>query len=312
MASKKSNNSNYYVIYSKMGKIIKESFPTLAKAKIDYEQKLKLDKLGYFDDRFVIGIEDNFGVKVDVSLPDYKERPRNKPRSLAVITARGGSKRIPQKNLKYFCGKPIIAYSIEKAISSELFDEVMVSTDDHNIALIAKSYGAKVPFFRSAETASDYAGLSEVLEEVKNEYHTRGGNFDFICCILPTAPFITISNLRKGFELLLEKDADVALPIVRFSYPFQRAFRISGGRLEMFYPDFLRSRSQDLEPAYHDSGQFYWMKFDKSLESADKVGFEIPEMQAQDIDTEDDWYVAELKYKLMNENTAKSEISENT
>jgi len=296
MENKKTSKLFYNVVYSKMGITIKESFPTLDEATKDYNEKLRLDKLGYFDDRFVIRIEDNKGAHINIS-----NHKLNKFKSIAIITARGGSKRIHKKNIKHFCGKPIIAYSIEAALNSGLFDEVMVSTDDEEIASISKEYGAKIPFFRSEKTADDHSGLSDVIEEVKKEYQKRKVQFDFICCILPTAPFLSISNLKKGVELLIEKNADVTLPIVRFSYPIQRAFKINNEKLEMFYPQFYKYRSQDLESAFHDSGQFYWMKFDKLLESENKFGFEIPEIQAQDIDTKDDWNLAEFKYKLMND-----------
>jgi len=284
----------YNVVYSKMGNTIKESFPTLEKAIEDYEEKARLDKLGYFDDRFVIGVEDHKGVTIDIA--DYKLKSL---KSLAVLTARGGSKRIHKKNIKAFCGKPIIAYSIEAALGSGLFQEVIVSTDCKEIAGISREYGANVPFFRSDKTANDHAGLSEVIEEVKAGYRNSKAYFDTLCCILPTAPFISTHSLKKGAQLLIEKNADVTLPIVRFSSPVQRAYKSRDGKLDMFYPQFYKSRSQDLEPAYHDSGMFYWMKFDKQLESANKFGFEIPQLQAQDIDTMEDWELAELKYCLM-------------
>ncbi|HRR10048.1 MAG TPA: pseudaminic acid cytidylyltransferase [Rhodothermales bacterium] len=290
----------YHVVYSKMGKVLKDSFANLNDAIKDFNEKKRLDKLGYFDDRFVIRIEDNKGKKIDIPFTDVENQQHSYTKNLAIITARGGSKRIPKKNIKLFCGKPIIAYSIEAALSSGLFDEVMVSTDDEEIRLVAEKYGATVPFLRSEETANDYAGLSVVIEEVKNEYQKREMNFDFVCCILPTAPLISVAALQKGFALLKERKADVILPVVKFSYPIQRAFKMTDDTLEMFYPEFYEYRSQDLEPAYHDSGQFYWMKYDKSLKSKNKLGYEISEIEAQDIDTESDWKLAELKYKLLN------------
>lgn len=301
MNKEKKSEVAYYVVYSKMGKTLKDSFGTLNEAVKDYKEKRRLDKLGYFDDRFVIGIEDNEGNKVDISSIVIENQEDNYRKNLAIITARGGSKRIPKKNIKLFCGKPIIAYSIEAALNSGLFDEVMVSTDDEEISLVAKKYGATVPFLRSKETANDYAGLSEVIEEVKREYQKREIKFDFVCCILPTAPFISVTTLKNGFELLKGRKADVTLPVVRFSYPIQRAFRMTDDRLKMFYPEFYEYRSQDLEPAYHDSGQFYWIKFDKTLKSDNKFGFEISELEAQDIDTESDWSHAEIKYKIIND-----------
>ena len=219
--------------------------------------------------------------------------------NLAIIPARGGSKRIPRKNIKDFLGKPIIAYSIQAALKSELFDEVMVSTDDEEIAEIAKKHGAKVPFMRSDKTADDHATLADVLDEVKNEYLKQNKTFDNICCILPTAPLITLENFKKGYDLLLMKNADSVRPIVRFSYPIQRAVKAQDGKLSMFYPEYLKTRSQDLEPAFHDAGQFYWMRFEAGLGDDNKIGFEIPETMAQDIDTTADWKIAELKFKYL-------------
>jgi len=223
----------------------------------------------------------------------------NNFRCLAIITARGGSKRIPRKNLKFFCGKPIIVYSIQSAIESNLFDEVMVSTDDKEIMSVSINYGAKVPFLRSKMTSDDHTGLSEVVEEVKKEYSKIGKKFDFVCCILPTAPLISSKNLKKGFKKLKESNLDVTFPVVRFSSPIQRSYRMIEGRLEMFYPEFYDSRSQDLEISYHDSGQFYWMKYDKTLKDGIKSGFEISELESQDIDSDTDWKLAELKFNLL-------------
>jgi N-acylneuraminate cytidylyltransferase len=220
-------------------------------------------------------------------------------RNLAIIPARGGSKRIPKKNIKDFLGKPIMAYSIETALHSGLFDEVMVSTDDEEIAQIAVQYGAKVPFMRSEKTANDFSTLSDVIEEVKEQYRLQNVFFENICCILATAPLLTIDILKKGLELLVEKKADSVRPVVRFSYPIQRAVKLDdNGKVIMFYPEHQYTRSQDLEAAFHDTGQFYWMKFETGLKGENKIGFEIPEIQVQDIDTEEDWKLAELKYNL--------------
>ncbi|MEL7588463.1 MAG: pseudaminic acid cytidylyltransferase [Prolixibacteraceae bacterium] len=219
--------------------------------------------------------------------------------NLCIIPARGGSKRIPHKNIKHFLGKPIIAYSIETAIKSMLFDEIMVSTDDAAISQIALQYGAKVPFFRRTETSNDFATLSDVITEASQFYLNNNLDFANICCILPTAPFATVENLKKGLEML-EKydDADYVRPLVRFSFPIQRALRLKMNKSELFYPEFINTRSQDLEPAFHDSGQFYWMRFKNGLNGTNLYGFEIPESLAQDIDTEEDWKIAEQKYKL--------------
>lgn len=179
---------------------------------------------------------------------------------IAIITARGGSKRIPKKNIKDFCGKPIIAYSIEAAISSKLFDEVMVSTDSEEIAEIAKKYGASVPFMRSAETSNDYATTNDVLIEVFNEYKKRGQEFDIAVCIYPTAPFVTADKLKRAIDMVEKDGADAVTPVVQFSFPPQRAFIIRDNALEYQYPENASARSQDLEPIYHDCGQFYVMK----------------------------------------------------
>ncbi len=178
----------------------------------------------------------------------------------------------------------------------------MVSTDDEEIAEISKKYGAKVPYMRSADTANDFATLADVVDEVIGEYKKLGNSCDYVCCMLPTAPLITIENLRKGLDLLIDTRADTVKPIVRFSYPIQRALKFVNGKTEMFYPEFKISRSQDLEPAFHDAGQFYWMGFEKGLRGSEKIGFEIPASQVQDIDSEEDWRMAEFKYLWKNKN----------
>ena len=224
--------------------------------------------------------------------------------NLLVIPARGGSKRIPRKNSKFFLGKPIIAYSIEAAIQSNLFDEIMVSTDDREIAEIAKNYGASVPFFRSEKNADDYATTFDVIKEVVTEYKLLNKQFEFICCLYPCAPLSTSKKLEEGFELLKRENFDSVLPIIPFSFPIQRALKKGdNNKAEFFYPKFSLTRSQDLEPGYHDAGQFYWMNTLKILEEkailTDNTGcVVISEMEAQDIDTEMDWKLAELKYEL--------------
>lgn len=224
-------------------------------------------------------------------------------KNLAIIPARGGSKRIPRKNIRDFLGKPIIAYSIEAALKSELFDEVMVSTDDEEIAEIAKKYGAKVPFFRSEENADDFSTLSDVIEEVKKEYNTKKLVFDNIACILATAPLIQITDIEKALKLLDNKGFSSVRPIVQFAYPIQRAQRLNGESVEFMYPENYKTRSQDLEPTYHDSGMFYWIKGDKKLSDTNKGAIILPEIQVQDIDSEIEWKLAELKYKLIDELT---------
>lgn len=225
---------------------------------------------------------------------------------LAVITARGGSKRIPRKNIKDFCGKPIMAYSIEAALESEVFDTVMVSTDDREIAEIAEKYGATVPFFRSEKTSNDFAVTSQVLAEVLEEYESRGQCFDRLCCIYPTAPFITAERLRTAMELLEEKQADSVLPVVRFSFPPQRGVVLEDGFLRFKWPEHRNARSQDLEPFYHDVGQFYCVNVESFREQQvlimeKTVPLILSELEIQDIDTEEDWKLAELKYQMLKE-----------
>ncbi|WP_217602701.1 pseudaminic acid cytidylyltransferase [Chitinophaga sp. GbtcB8] len=227
--------------------------------------------------------------------------------TLAIITARGGSKRIPGKNIKDFLGKPIIAYSIETARASGLFDEIMVSTDDENIAAVAKKYGAVIPFLRSEQNANDFATTAEVLVEVLEQYKKLGQHFTHVCCIYPCAPFITGSRLKQGFDLLLQKEADAVFPVMKFHFPIQRAIKINNqGLIEMFQPEHLKTRSQDLEPAYCDSGQFYWLSVPRFLEKKaiwtdNTAVIVIPEMEGHDIDNLDDWKVAEIKYRILNE-----------
>jgi len=219
---------------------------------------------------------------------------------IAIIPARGGSKRIPRKNIKPFLGKPIIAYSIEAALNSNLFDEVMVSTDDEEIAEVAKKYGASVPFFRSKENADDHATLNDVLEEVMQGYEQLGKKYDIGCCLLPTAPFITEGNLQKGYNLLISNTFDSVRPMARFSYPIQRAFKLGAkGQVVMMHPELYKVRSQDLEVAYHDTGQFYWFRIPTLLKSSNRGAFEIAETEFQDIDTLTDWKLAEIKYQYL-------------
>ncbi len=225
-------------------------------------------------------------------------------RTLAIITARGGSKRIPRKNIKEFCSKPIIAYSIEAALKSGVFDEVMISTEDKEIAQISEGFGAKVPFFRSEKTASDYATTADVLLEVLDEYEKMDMHFDMACCIYPTAPFITSERLKEAVETLRKSDADTLITVVGFSYPPQRALVIEDGRLVFKYPEYLVARSQDLEKHYHDAGQFYVFKTKAFKETGNLMkGNIIPmvldEMEVQDIDTQQDWELAQVKYKLL-------------
>ena len=225
-------------------------------------------------------------------------------RTIAIITARGGSKRIPRKNIREFCGKPILAYSVEAAVSSGVFDHVMVSTDDGEIAQIAEKYGAEVPFYRSGETAGDYASTNDVLWEVLEEYEKRGEQFDIGCCIYPTAPFVTGGELKNAVGRLAESDADSLIPVVPFSYPPQRAFVIEGGRLVFGHPEYLDSRSQDLQTHYHDAGQFYVFRTaafrrTKKIMMGNILPLVLTELEVQDIDNLTDWQIAEMKYRLL-------------
>ncbi|MCQ2499590.1 MAG: pseudaminic acid cytidylyltransferase [Lachnospiraceae bacterium] len=225
-------------------------------------------------------------------------------KKIAIITARGGSKRIPHKNMLPFLGKPIIAYSIEAALSSGEFDEVMVSTDDENIAKIAKEYGASVPFMRSERTANDFASTADVLFEVLDEYEKRGEHFDVLCCIYPTAVFITDKKIKEAMGKLVNSDFDTLLPVVKFSYPVQRSLVKNGEGLEFKYPEYIDARSQDLEPHFHDAGQFYIMKTEdfkrnKEIMKGKIMPYELPEMEVQDIDTMSDWHIAEIKFQAM-------------
>jgi pseudaminic acid cytidylyltransferase len=230
-----------------------------------------------------------------------------KMKRLAIIPARGGSKRIPRKNIKNFLGKPIIAYSIEAALKSGLFDEVMVSTDDAEIAEIAKKFGAKVPFLRSAKNADDFATTADVLVEVLETYNAQNQAFDTMCCIYSTAPFITSERLQEGCELLETKKYSTVLPVLKFSFPIQRAVSLDTvNKVAFFQPEYQLTRSQDLTAAFHDSGQFYWLSVSSFVETkkiwTDNTGAIIlTEMEVQDIDTLEDWEIAEFKYKLKNE-----------
>lgn len=228
----------------------------------------------------------------------------NKVKRVAIITARGGSKRIPRKNIKEFCGRPILAYSIEAALHSGVFDTVMVSTDDREIAETAERYGAEVPFFRSEKTANDFAATADVLREVLGEYERRGERFDMLCCIYPTAPFLTAERLREAVALLEESRADSVLPVVRFGFPPQRCVVIRDGFLQFKWQEYALARSQDLEPFYHDAGQFYCLNAE-SFQAQSRLVMEktvpliLSEMEVQDIDTEEDWKIAEVKYRLL-------------
>lgn len=226
--------------------------------------------------------------------------------NIAIITARGGSKRIPHKNIKEFCGKPIIEYSIEAAKQAGIFDTVMVSTDDNKIAEIAKNAGAEVPFMRSEETSNDYATTADVLMEVLEKYKERGIRYENACCIYPTAPFVTGYKLRQAMEMLVKEKKDSVMPIVPFSFPPLRGMVINDGKLEYKWQEYAMKRSQDLEEIYHDCGQFYVFRVEtfekeKKLVTDNTAGMIISELEVQDIDNETDWQLAEMKYRLLKE-----------
>lgn len=223
---------------------------------------------------------------------------------LAVIPARGGSKRIPRKNIRDFAGRPILAWPIAAARDSGLFDTVMVSTEDEAIADAARTAGAEVPFLRSPATADDHSTLLDVLAEVVATYRERGQTFDTVCCLLATAALVTPEGLKHGHDLFRSGDFDSVFPVVRFGSPIQRALRRdAAGHTAMLAPENYASRSQDLEPAYHDAGQFYWMSaaacLAKTPTFSGRAGsFEVDETAVQDIDTPTDWRLAELKFQM--------------
>jgi pseudaminic acid cytidylyltransferase len=229
---------------------------------------------------------------------------------ICIIPARGGSKRIPRKNIKEFLGKPIIAYSIEAAINSKLFDEVMVSTEDAEIAEVAVKYGAKVPFLRSKVNSDDFSGTGDVVHEVLKQYESLGYDYEVACCIYAASPFVSEINLQKGFNLLINGDFDSTFVSVRYGSPIWRSFKIdSQGKAEMNFPDYETFRSQDLINTFFDAGQFYWMytsNFDK-LENKNSFGFnkgavKLEEFEVQDIDEPSDWLQAEFKYNYLKKN----------
>ncbi len=223
--------------------------------------------------------------------------------NLAIIPARGGSKRIPRKNIKDFLGKPIISYSIEAALNSKLFDEVMVSTDDDEIAEVAIKYGAKVPFLRSIKNSDDYSTTMDVIKEVIINYKTKmNSEFEYGCCIYPTAPLVKIEHLKIGYNKLISSDYLTVFSAVEFSYPIWRGLSINDdSTAKMIWPQHLNDRSQDLKKVYHDAGQWYWFKTKELSDSffSGKIAvIKLDETEVQDIDNLTDWKLAELKYKI--------------
>lgn len=227
-------------------------------------------------------------------------------KNICIIPARGGSKRIPRKNIKLFLGKPIIAYSIEAALKSKLFDIVMVSTDDDEISEIAKSYGAEVPFYRSKDNSEDNSSTIDVLKEVLGEYKKLGKTFENMCCLYPSAPFTTENKLKEALNLLLENTYDAVFPILPYTYPIERSLKLQNNKVVLRYPEFESYRTQELEETYHDAGQFYFIDVSKfyknnSVFTKNTGAIILNEIEAQDIDNPVDWKLAELKYKVNNE-----------
>ena len=223
---------------------------------------------------------------------------------LAVIPARGGSKRIPRKNIREFCGKPIIAYSIEAAQQSNCFDRIIVSTDDNEIASVAREWGAETPFVLPEELSNDYAGTIPVIKHAIEWLIENGMSPEIVCCIYATAPFITTHDLQRGLNILLSNQSEYAFTVTSYPFPIQRAVKLTAsGRLAMFQPTHFKTRSQDMEEAFHDAGQFYWGRSDAFLRqlpmfSEESAPIQIPRYRVQDIDTLEDWHRAELMFEL--------------
>lgn len=224
---------------------------------------------------------------------------------VAVIPARGGSKRIPHKNIKPFCDKPMITYSIEAAKGASIFDRIIVSTDSKKIASIAKESGAEVPFMRPCKLAGDHAGTDAVVLHALKRLMEDGEKIDYICCIYATAPFVKAEYIIKGYNLLRDKNAASCFSVTTYSFPIFRSLKINNqNRLEMFWPEYRETRSQDLTEAYHDAGQFYWADVKKYLKekqfySKDSVPVILPRYLVQDVDTHEDWETAEKMYSVL-------------
>ena len=232
--------------------------------------------------------------------------------NICVIPARGGSKRIPRKNIKEFNGKPIIAYSIEAALKSNCFSQVIVSTDDDEISEVAKKYGALVPFVRPDELSNDYAGTIPVIKHAIEWMEDNNNYIENVCCLYATAPFIQSKIISKAYQQLQDSNSDYCFSVTSFSFPIQRAIKIvQGGKVNMFYPEHFNTRSQDLEEAYHDAGQFYWgkaqaFKDESPLFSEVATPYVLPRYLVQDIDTMEDWIRAEAMHKVLQETEALS------
>lgn len=223
--------------------------------------------------------------------------------NIAIIPARGGSKRIPRKNIKEFCGQPIIAWSIQAAIESRLFSKVVVSTDDPEIASISRAYNAETPFLRPADLADDYTPTVPVINHALQYLEENGESFDYVCCLYATAPFVSKRSLEESYQLISKSSYDYVFPITEFPFSIQRALRVNeNGALNMLYPEHALTRSQDLEVFYHDAGQFYWgyssiWKKNLPLLNSKAKGIKLTQDQVRDIDTIEDWLIAESLFK---------------
>jgi N-acylneuraminate cytidylyltransferase len=224
---------------------------------------------------------------------------------VAIIPARGGSKRIPRKNVKQFCGKPMIAWSIEAAKANKCFEQIIVSTDDEEIAHIAREWGASVPFMRPAKLADDYTGTLPVMRHAVEWLSEHEAPVDYACCLYATAPFVSPDDLQKGWELIQQHKCSYAFSVTSYAFPIQRAIRITQNqRVEMFYPEHFNTRSQDLEEAWHDAAQFYWgtaqaWQEERTIFGEDSVPVKLPRHRVQDIDTPEDWTRAEWLFRAI-------------
>lgn len=224
---------------------------------------------------------------------------------LAIIPARGGSKRIPRKNIKTFCGQPMLAWSVQAALQSGCFDQVIVSTDDAEIADVARAHGAAVPFMRPPSLSDDHTGTIPVIAHAVDYMNRNAGPVAFACCIYATAPFVQAQDLQRGLDALQHGNADYAFSVTSYAFPIQRAIRITAHqRVEMFNPEHFTTRSQDLEEAFHDAGQFYWGRASawlvgKPLFAPHSMPVQLPRHRVQDIDTPEDWQRAEWMFKAM-------------
>jgi len=227
-------------------------------------------------------------------------------KAIAIIPARGGSKRIPRKNIKEFHGKPLIAYSIQTAIESNLFDQIIVTTDDDEIAAVARQYGAKTPFIRPKELSDDFTGTGDVVQHAIDYLKEQGTKFDYVCTIYATAPLLQTDYLIEGFQKLKSSNAVNAFSATTMPFPIQRTFKLDeNGRCAMFTPQYYTARSQDLEEAYQDAGQFYWTNITKKsheiMFGQDSIPIILPRHFVQDIDTMEDWKRAEIMYEVLHQ-----------